>query len=195
VRLHLLAGVSAIVLLEGCRPRRAEPDPISCQTPPADAAPLPQGSTERLEGDYRVRLVATEGPKSGQATEGTLKLRPHDAALRTVTVKGIRDTTASYVLYGSTDVNLDGIGAVRPGDPESEDPMRPGVLVIERRGTVVLRLGSEANRRDAVRFDGGYTALRVHRLSGDSFAGTWTSGVQAQRSAGYFCAKRVAEGE
>jgi hypothetical protein len=152
-----------------------------------EPAPEPQGplqSAEQLGGTYRLRLVATEGSKEGQAVEGTLRLQPYDRALRTVTIRGIRDTAASYVLYGSADLDLDRIGAVRPGDPASDDPMRPGVVVIERKGTVVLRLGSEANRRDVARFDGGYTALRVRELAGDRFRGTWASGVQAQRSAG-----------
>jgi hypothetical protein len=166
-----------------------------CEPAPEPQAPLQSASAEQLGGTYRLRLVATEGPNEGQAVEGTLRLRPYDRALRAVTVRGIRDTAASYVLYGSADIDLDRIGAVRPGDPTSEDPMRPGVVVIERKGTVVLRLGSEANRRDVARFDGGYTALRVRELAGDRFRGTWASGVRAQRSAGYFCAERMAEGE
>jgi len=164
---------------------------MACNPSQEAGRPLPSGSAERLAGTYRVRLVATDGPKAREAVEGTLRLQPYDPALRSVTVNGIRDTAASYALYGSTDVDLDSIGAVRPGDPEVEDLMRPGVLVIERKGTVVLRLGSEANRRDVVRFDGGYTALRVRELNGDRFQGSWASGIQTQRSAGYFCARRV----
>ena len=167
---------------------------MTCKPAPGPEAPLQSASAEQLRGTHRLRLIATEGPKAGDSVEGTFRLQPYDPALRTVTVRGIRDTAASYVLYGSTDIDLDRLAAVRPGDPGSEDPMRPGVVVIERKGTVILRLGSEANRRDVVRFDGGYTALRVRELAGDRFRGTWASGVQAKRSAGFFCAERIAEG-
>lgn len=166
---------------------------MACKPAPEPESPLPPGSAERLEGTYRLQLVATEGPKSGESVEGTLQIQLYDPGLRAVTMNGIRDTAASYVLYGSVDVDLDGVGAVRPGDPGAEDPMRPGVLVIERKGAVVLRLGSEANRRDVARFDGGYTALRVRELDEDGFRGTWASGVRTQRSAGYFCAERIVE--
>jgi hypothetical protein len=108
---------------------------------------------------------------------------------------GIRDTAASNVLYGNTDVDLDNVGAVRPGDLEALDPRRPGVLVIERKGTITLRLGSDANTRGQARFDGGYTALRVAEASDGRFAGSWASGVKTQRSAGYFCAERMDERE
>jgi hypothetical protein len=194
VSLHSLRGAAVFLLTAGCPPQRAEPGPIPCNPASEPEAPLPAGSAERLDGTYRLRLVATEGPKAGEAVEGTVRLKPYDRALRAVTVSGIRDTAASHVLYGPADVDLDRVGAVRPGDLGSEDPMRPGVLVIERKGSVVLRLGSDANRRGVVRFDGGYMALRVRELAGDRFRGTWASGVQAQRSAGYFCAERMAEG-
>jgi hypothetical protein len=165
-----------------------------CKPAPEPEAPLQSAAAEQIGGTYRLRLIATEGPKAGETVEGTLRLQPYDRALRAVTVSGIRDTAASYVLYGSVDMDLARVGAVRPGDLTSEDPMRPGVVVIERKGTVILRLGSEANRRDVARFDGGYTALRVRELAGDRLRGTWASGVQAKRSAGYFCAERMAEG-
>ncbi|HEU4680533.1 MAG TPA: hypothetical protein VFS51_02225, partial [Gemmatimonadales bacterium] len=194
VSFHLFASATAALFLAGCQPRRAEPEPMACNPAPEPETLLPPGSAERLGGTYRLQLVATEGSKSGESVEGTLRIQLYDRALRAVTVHGIRDTAASYVLYGSVDVDLDGVGAVRPGDPGAEDPMRPGVLVIERKGTVVLRLGSEANRRDVARFDGGYTALRVREITEIRFRGTWASGVHAQRSAGYFCAERVTEG-
>ena len=135
-------------------------------------------------------MVATEGVKAGQAAEGILSLQPYDSSLRAFTIAGIRDTAASYVHYGSTDVEPEAVGAVRPGELTSLDPMRPGAVVIQRKGIVTLRLGSEANRRDVVRFDGGFTALRVNEATGDRFAGSWTSGVSGPHSAGYFCAVR-----
>jgi hypothetical protein len=55
----------------------------------------------------------------------------------------------------------------------------------------MLRLGSVANRRDVVRFDGGYTALRVRELNADGFAGSWESGTRTPSARGYFCATRA----
>ncbi|HEX7336145.1 MAG TPA: hypothetical protein VF252_02965 [Gemmatimonadales bacterium] len=154
----------------------------------------PKADAEGLVGSYRLKLVATEGPRAGQATEGTLGLRPYEGSLRAVTIDGMRDTAASYVHYGSADVDLEAVGAVRLGNLGSLDPTRPGAVVLERKGVITLRLGSEANRRDVVRFDGGFTALRVAGASREGFTGSWTSGVGIQRSsAGYFCAVRMEE--
>jgi hypothetical protein len=95
-------------------------------------------------------------------------------------------------LFGSTDVNVEAVGAVRVGSLSSQDPTSPGVLVIESEtGTspsILLRLGSDANRRDLVRFDGGYAVLRVVEITAESFSGTWSSGTRGQDSEGFFCA-------
>jgi hypothetical protein len=101
-----------------------------------------------------------------------------------------------HPLYGSAELDLAAIDAVRVGSISSNDPAAPGVLVIERheragqppRAEITLRLGSEANRRDRQRVDGGYTALRVRELGPSGFSGTWASGLLRERSAGYFCA-------
>jgi len=97
-------------------------------------------------------------------------------------------------LFGSTDVDLEGVGAVRVGSLSSEDPASPGVLVIESEtGTspsILLRLGSDANRRTLVRFDGGYTVLTVVEITAESFRGTWSSGALGRGSEGFFCATR-----
>jgi hypothetical protein len=89
-------------------------------------------------------------------------------------------------------VNVEGVGAVRVGSLSSQDPAAPGVLVIESETTtgrsILLRLGSEANRRDLVRFDGGYAVLNVLEISEASFGGTWTSGTRGPESQGFFCA-------
>ena len=152
---------------------------------------LKPGAAEGLAGKYRLKLVATAGSRAGQAAEGSLDLRPYESSLRAVTIGGIRDTAASYVHYGATDVDPEAVGAVRLGELGSLEPTRPGVVVVERKGTITLRLGSEANRRDVARFDGGFTALRVGGASRDGFTGSWSSGVNIQRaSAGYFCAIR-----
>ncbi len=56
--------------------------------------------------------------------------------------------------------------------------------------SLVMRLGSEINRRNAVPFDGGYTVLRVRLVGPDSFLGSWASGTVTEVAAGFFCAVR-----
>ena len=164
------------------------------------AAELPATSTaEALAGEYQLRLVATSGRMSGNTVEGRLKLEPQLDSLRyRVRLGGGADSAVRHPLYGSTEVDLAAVDAVLVGNTSSLDPFRPGVLVIERharagqapRAEIVMRLGSEANRGDRQRVDGGYTALRVRRVSEEGFAGTWGSGVTGERAAGYFCATR-----
>ncbi|HEX5962231.1 MAG TPA: hypothetical protein VFY42_00750 [Gemmatimonadales bacterium] len=112
---------------------------------------------------------------------------------------GVSDTTTASPFYGALHLDLATVGAVSVGSTASLDPMEPGVLVIEHRRPegqapgveIIMRLGSEANRRDQQRVDGGYTALRVQQASPDRLAGTWASGVSLEQSAGYFCAVAV----
>lgn len=97
-------------------------------------------------------------------------------------------------LYGFTDIDPRPVGAHRVGDPGSEDPSAPGVLVIEReeygRRIITLRLGSDANRKDLVRYDGEYTVMSVRRIDEEGFAGNWRSGggLGFSVTTGYFCA-------
>ena len=67
------------------------------------------------------------------------------------------------------------------------------MLVIERPGQLMLRVGSEANRTGVRRFDGAYTVLRVQQVTDKGFAGTWESGVDMDESGGHFCASRASE--
>ncbi len=105
----------------------------------------------------------------------------------------------STPLYGFTDIDLEAVGAHRVGDPGSRDPSAPGVLVLEReeygRRVITLRLGSNANRRDVVRYDGAYTVLRVRQSDEDGFAGSWRSGsgsgLDLSVTTGHFCAWKV----
>jgi hypothetical protein len=157
-------------------------------------------SAERLAGKYKLKLVAVSGAKKGETVEGTLDLQPHDSTLRYRTrLDGSLDSTVVHPLFGTGDINLDAVGAVSVGNTMSRDPRQPGVLVIERHAAphkapmaeITVRLGSDANRRDRVRFDGGYSVLRVQQLDEPGFAGSWSSGVTGERAAGYFCATRV----
>lgn len=193
MNLHaVVLTAAALTPIFGCQGQQRAPSPMSCA--PATVGPN-AGAAEALAGNYRLKLVATAGSRAGEAAEGTLGLQPYEGSLRAVTIGGIRDTAASYVHFGSTDVDLEAVGAVRLGHLGSLDPTRPGVVMVERKGSITLRLGSEANRRDVVRFDGGFTALRVGGTTQDGFTGSWSSGVGIQRSsAGYFCAVRMAGG-
>ena len=58
--------------------------------------------------------------------------------------------------------------------------------------TILLRLGSEANRTDRQAFDAAFTVLEARVVSDDGFFGAWRSGVGTERSDGYFCAVREA---
>ncbi|MCY3712748.1 MAG: hypothetical protein OXH02_05605 [Gemmatimonadetes bacterium] len=104
---------------------------------------------------------------------------------------------SSTPLFGFTDVDPESVGAHRVGDPGSRDPSAPGVLVIERseygRGVITLRLGSDANRRDLVRYEGTYTTLSVNRIDEGGFSGSWRSGggMGFTVTTGYFCAWKV----
>ncbi|KPK65214.1 MAG: hypothetical protein AMS21_05335 [Gemmatimonas sp. SG8_38_2] len=85
------------------------------------------------------------------------------------------------------------VGGPRLGASTSRDPRAPGVLVVEQGGQIVMRLGSEANRRGELRFDGGYFALWVHQFDENGFAGRWTSGTLGAQAKGHFCASRVGD--
>ena len=152
---------------------------------------LPEDATlSDRAGHYRLTLVEVVGNTSKRTVQGSLALitlRPqnqHDSSNRVRTP-----------LFGYTDVDLRSVGAYRVGDPGSQDPLAPGVLVLEsdRNGqrAITLRIGSEANRRDVVRYDGAYTVLEVQQISEKGFAGSWRSGLRLSRVSGYFCAVRT----
>lgn len=182
-----------LALALACRSRPANAGPEPCA--PSTGALSPGTTGDALAGSYRLQLVATSGPGTGRSTTGALSLRPSAVADRYRSwAPGVRDTTSVYPLYGSLDAGLDAVGAVA-GDATSADPARPGVLVIgmparsqDAGPRIMLRLGAEANRRDAVRFDGGYTVLRVREITGGGFAGDWESGAPLPRAGGHFCA-------
>jgi hypothetical protein len=194
----LTAITAASLIHAGCRSKVETANPEECA--PVSAS-LPAGiSVRSLAGEYRLRLVATSGDKKGTATEGTLRLERQADSLRYRTrLGGGRDSTVLHPLYGAADVNLALIDAVSVGSTTSLDPRQPGVLVTERQAVsggspqseIIIRLGSEANRRDQQRFDGGYTALRVREVGPERLAGSWASGVRSEQAAGYFCATRV----
>ncbi len=190
-------SILAAAVLLGCRGAAGGATPEECAPPTAELTA--SSSAAGLAGEYQLRLVATSGAKTGATVQGTLTLQPQgqDLLYRT-TPGGTPDTTWSHPLYGSAELDLAAVDAVEVGSTMSMDPMKPGVLVMERNPAagqaapteVVIRLGAEANRRDRQRFDGGYTALRIRETSPERFRGTWSSGVRMERAGGYFCAVR-----
>ena len=190
-------GFLTLLLASACRAQSARPDPQECAPSTSELAST--ASAEGMSGEYRLRLVATSGPKSGSAADGKLTLQAQRGELRyRARPGGVPDSSVVHPLYGSTDVDLAAVNAVLVGSTTSVDSTRPGVLVVERRARpgqppladIVLRLGSDANQRERQRVDGGYTALRIRQLSPEGFSGTWASGIKTEQSAGYFCAER-----
>lgn len=182
--LWLLLGAATV---PGCSPRPAAAGPQSCA--PAAARADPQASAPSLEGEYRLRLVATSGPRSDSSADGTLTLvRPGAGA---APARGV-------VLLGHGELALEEVGAA-PADLASTDPMRPGVVVLElappagdsTSTRILLRLGAEANRTDVVRLEGASTVLRVREVRDDGFAGDWTANAPLPVAGGYFCAWRA----
>lgn len=166
------------------------------QADPQACGPVEQAAgsvtADGLGGKYTLRLVSTAGPTQSATTDGRLELLTQDSAYRSHQLPdGSTDSTFTFPQYGTAHVDFSAVGAVIPGDPTSADPSSPGVLVIQRPGQVMLRVGSEANRRGMRRFDGAYTVLEVRQVTDDGFAGTWRSGVGTQESGGHFCAVKA----
>ncbi|HEX2206371.1 MAG TPA: hypothetical protein VHG93_01710 [Longimicrobium sp.] len=189
------AALAAALGLAGwasCHGRTPEAAAVPCA--PAEGQLAAGARSDGLAGEFRLTLAATAGPRAGESTAGTLRLRAFGG--RPVPVPpaaGVR-----YPLFGGADVDLDAVGAVAPGAVDAVDAARPGVLVMEwprpdaPAGTreITLRLGVDANHGDQVRFDGAFTALTVTAMSADRFTGRWESGGE-HRAAGYFCADRL----
>ena len=169
--------ISGLMLVTACGGRNAaqsDPQLRACAPVAAGAEAV---AADKLGGRYTVRMVATSGAKRGSSAEGHMELMPDTSALESP-------------MYGTAELDFSAVGAVVPGDPESTDPLSPGVLVLEGSSGVMLRIGSEANRKDVRRFDGAYTALQVTQVNDQGFAGTWRSGLGTEEFGGHFCAVR-----
>ena len=138
-------------------------------------------------GHYRLTIVRWVDAVDIGSARGTLTLYRQAPGLDAL-------GNASTPLYGKADVNLRAVGAHRVGDIGSDAANAPGVLVLEfdRAGArnILLRLGSAANRRDTMLYDGAYTVLEVREITADGFAGSWRSGWRSSHAGGYFCATR-----
>ena len=139
-------------------------------------------------GSYRLTLVKPSFGADGRSAQGTLTLLDAPKGLDSL-------GSASTPLYGFTDVDIKAVGAHRVGSLLSDDPQAPGVLVLEGNYTgersILLRLGSTANQRDLIRYDGAYTVLEVHEISAAGFAGSWRSATFKSGTKGYFCATKI----
>jgi hypothetical protein len=178
----------AATVLAACGPRPEAAGPESCG--PSTATLPPGASASALEGEYRIRLVATSGPRAQQSADGTLHLS------RRAPAAAEDSHRRRHVLVGSGDVQMEEVGGP-PQDLTSRDPARPGIIgfdlppLDDQPGPrVLLRLGTMANRQDAIRIEGPYTALRVREIREDGFSGDWTSGTPLPVAEGYFCTWR-----
>lgn len=181
--------VAAGTIAAGACRGRAEANENAACVPTTDTL-LADASAAGLAGEYRITIVATVGPAVGDTARGTLSLQPYAEEMQQMPgAGGAVDPNFVAPVFGALNVDITRLGALG-----SVDPNMPGVIVIERVGEpkrILLRLGSEANRRDLQRFDGGYTVLEVQTLSDDSFAGSWRSEVTRTQAEGFFCAVRV----
>jgi len=167
----------------------------------ASGAELPSSiQVMDLAGSFRIVMLGESADFDGKRIEGTLDLLPQDSALQSLGfLTGIPVRGARMPLYGALDADIEQVGGVRVGDATSLDPIQPGVVVLEQSMagaddsalSLTLRVGADANRRDMVRFDGGFMALYVKEITVDGFRGDWSSGSRGPTHAGYFCAHRT----
>jgi hypothetical protein len=189
IRAALPAALAATL---ACSPRPATAGPQSCAPgSAASGAPPSAGvSAASLAGDYRLRLVATSGPRRDSSADGTLSLAAPAAPADT--------SRRRPVLFGAGDLRLEEVGAAA-ADVASRDPMRPGVVVFDLGARaqedsaprIMLRLGAGANRQDVVQLEGASTVLRVREMRDDGFTGEWTANAPLPVAEGYFCAWRA----
>ncbi|MDH5644170.1 MAG: hypothetical protein OEY63_08210 [Gemmatimonadota bacterium] len=152
-----------------------------------------------MSGDYEVIVVLEREDSDKIELRVDLTLVPNPDSLRTIFIApGIPVAGSTAPFYGFSSLDLSALEAPNLGDVDSRNPLEPGVLLIEtvegsageERTSVLMRLGSHANRRGQTRFDGGYFVMQVTHLERNRFTGTWTAGLIATDATGYFCASR-----
>ncbi len=166
---------------------------------PVESSLAASVQTDGLAGEYRLVVIATEGERAGESATGTLRLTPmpeDQRAFLDPSAGGGPREGVSVPLYGIASLDVGAVGGVIAGDLASDDPQRPGVLVVEERAEadgaprIYVRLGSEGNDRGRQRFDGAYFALSVAGVEAGAMFGSWTSGLETMQSSGHFCAYR-----
>lgn len=192
-----LAGAAALsACLTVRRAGNGSPAPELDRAGLARCAHADPGGRERIDlaglaGEWR--LVVADG--DDRRATGRLSLAPY----RSPEAAG----SDAPLLIGDSDVPFGDVGAIVPGDADAHDPAAPGVGLYalppseggaDGHPILVLRVGSESNRRDRQRFDGAHTTLRVRAIDENRFGGTWSSAEGAREVAGSFCATRSRSG-
>lgn len=187
----------AVLILLGACAARSGAGAAAAGDACGPTTPMPLGGVqwESLAETWRLTLVATAGAMTGHQSVGTLSLYRQDAAL----LHFGENPNITVPVYGTADLALGEIGARSFGDLTSASPASPGVALYvtndgERGVTAIVRLGSGANRRDLIPFEGAYTALFVRRVDEGAFFGSWASSTGTRAGAnGHFCAVRVSK--
>lgn len=183
IRSGVVLGVVSILGACGGSAPAAHLAPAACA--PTSATLDADATLGAMSGSYTLTMVGA----STRAT-GSLTLSEQPADMR-------RMQDATTPLGGTVEIDLASVGAQSVRMLDSVDPAAPGALVLESDGsegrTILVRFGSEANRRDVRAFDGAYAVLSVQAIEEGGFAGSWWSGVRDARSEGYFCAMRSAD--
>lgn len=160
----------------------ASPEGPTCER--VDGALAPGATLEDRAGTFRLTLVRGDVDVRPSWVEGELILVRRSTDLREL-------DGWTTPLQGTADIEIEHVGAYEAGSLTNEDPAAPGVLVLEDDSdepTIILRLGSSANRTDRTAFDQAFTALTVQLVDDDGFAGSWRSGLFGDEVSGYFCA-------
>lgn len=193
------AALPLVAVLAACASGGSGGEPAGCG-PAGDARDFDHAALADLAGAYELTMAAESGPMAGATARGRLTLLAYRGPLRQMANPGgepMEGVVTPY--YGTTDIDVASVGAVRLGSAASADSLQPGVLFVQRYdpdtgtpATITLRVGADGNDRRATRFDGGYVALRVSHAAADRLLGRWVSGVTAETASGYFCAVRGA---
>jgi len=192
-------SLMSLISVAGCAAHQSNQDRECAKV--ANGTELPSSVRARhLAGSFRIVFVGESAEFDGSRVDGTLDLLPQDSALQSLELLAESPVSgATMPLYGALDAAIERVGGVRVGDATSLDPMRPGVAVLEHAMggdnvtvlSITLRVGADANRRDLVRFDGGFMALYVKEITAGGFRGDWSSGSRGPAHAGHFCADRA----
>jgi hypothetical protein len=155
-------------------------------------------------------LVAKRGTRAGKMVVGKLWLTStsqSDVSPTTGERPPQTEQLSAIPLYGSLEMDLEAVGApikrhdANAPDPDSRDPIRPGVLVHlvgwepkYPENTPVLTIGTVSNLRTGkIWVDGPGMGLWVHQLGPSGFAGRWDAWGIVSDGSGYFCASPIRE--
>lgn len=181
-------------------------DPLNAQAVPCPVG-LDTGLTTGLPliaaGTYSLTLVATRGPQTGGTATGDLVLNEThatDRSPRTGQRASVRENLAEYRLWGWVTADLTRIGAPLPhptdtltARADSRDPVNPGALSWNFRGTETISIASSMNfrgDRDYMSLDGPGIVLGLRSLDSLNLRGIWYPAGDSPPRGGYFCARK-----